>query len=115
MPVSDMQEQVQEAVIVDQFPDRKVTGPKKAKEFSLAVNYLKRKWRQDDTYSETSDVSSKGTIKRPGQHFAPNKRFKVNGSLPNGHAIDDECETSVPMLSVLCRCSPNSVPSLIVT
>ncbi|TKA77390.1 hypothetical protein B0A55_03230 [Friedmanniomyces simplex] len=99
MPVSDLQEQLQEAVIVDQFPDRKVTGPKKAKEFAAAVNELKRKWQHDDAFSEISDASSRGAIKRPGEHFAPKKRAKLNGNLPNGHAINVDCEPSVSKLS----------------
>ncbi|KAK3644204.1 RNA polymerase III subunit C82 [Elasticomyces elasticus] len=97
MPVSDLQEQLQEAVIVDQFPDRKVTGPKKAREFGAAVNELKRRWQIDDTFSEAVDVGSRGAIKRPGDHFAPNKRAKLNGGFANGHAID---ESSAPKLSL---------------
>ncbi|KAK0344000.1 RNA polymerase III subunit C82 [Friedmanniomyces endolithicus] len=98
MPIADLQEQLQEAVIVDQFPDRKVTGPKKAKEFALAVNDLKRKWRRDDAFSDNSDASSRGAIKRPGEHFNPNKRLKLNGNKPNGHMVNVDCEPSVSKL-----------------
>ncbi|KAI6869617.1 hypothetical protein KC338_g2468 [Hortaea werneckii] len=84
MPSSDLQEQIEEMVIVDQFPDRKVTGPKKQAEFKQAVHILKRKWRDDDTYSDLHDGGAKGAVKRPGEHFQPsNKRIKLNG-VPNG-------------------------------
>lgn len=115
VPPPDLQEQIEEAVISERFPDRKVTGPKKAKEFAQAVSGLKRKWRADDAFSELHDYSSKGTIKRPGDVFnAPNKRIKVNGHVPNGHVVAADSEQSAPKLSVLCRCLPSRVPSLIV-
>ncbi|KAK0946511.1 RNA polymerase III subunit C82 [Friedmanniomyces endolithicus] len=100
MPIADLQEQLQEAVIVDQFPDRKVTGPKKAKEFALAVNELKRKWRRDDAFSDATDASSRGAIKRPGEQSNPNKRLKLNGNKLNGHVIDVDCEPSASKLSL---------------
>ncbi|KAK5111769.1 hypothetical protein LTR62_004689 [Meristemomyces frigidus] len=101
VPVSDLQDQVEEAVISDQFPDRKVTGPKKQAAFSIAVRQLKRKWQVEDAFSETHDLNSKGTIKRPGQHFtAPNKRVKLNGAVTNGnHATEDD--SSVKLSSEL--------------
>lgn len=106
MPSSDLQEQIEEMVIVEQFPDRKVTGPKKQAEFKQAVHALKRKWRDDDTYSDLHDGGAKGAIKRPGEHFQPsNKRIKLNGA-PNGlDAANGEQE--VQKLSVLC-CRPFS-------
>ncbi|KAK5118587.1 hypothetical protein LTR85_008052 [Meristemomyces frigidus] len=95
MPPSDLQEQIEEAVIIDQFPDRKVTGPKKQSEFKLAINVLKRKWREDDAYSDLHDVGSRGAIKRPGDHFkTENKRIKVNGGHANGVLHDGEQSTT---------------------
>ncbi|KAK3671065.1 RNA polymerase III subunit C82 [Recurvomyces mirabilis] len=87
---SDFKEQIEETVINEQFPDRKVTGPKKQALFAGAVRQLKRKWQSDDAFSEAQDYDSKGTIKRPGQHFtAPNKRAKLNNGLTNGHTDED--------------------------
>jgi DNA-directed RNA polymerase III subunit RPC3 len=101
IPPADLQEQIEEAVIVDQFPDGKVTGPKKQAEFKTAVNTLKRKWRAEDAYSDHQDLSSKGVMKRPGDYFNNNnKRPKVNGDLPNGHHDDGA------KLSVLCCVFP---------
>ncbi|KAK3069224.1 RNA polymerase III subunit C82 [Teratosphaeriaceae sp. CCFEE 6253] len=93
MPVSDLQEQLEETVISEQFPDRKVTGPKKSQLFSLAVHDLKRRWREEDAFSEHDGYGSKGSLKRPVHHVTgPNKRVKVNGNLTNGHAtnVDEE-------------------------
>ena len=110
MPPLDLQEQIEEAVISEQFPDRKVTGPKKQYEFKLATNSLKRKWREEDAYSEYRDVGpSRGAIKRPGDHFMnSNKRTKVNGD----HAAASH-EQSGPSLPVLCCCLPSRGQSLI--
>lgn len=114
IPPSDLQEQMQEAVISAEFPDGKVTGPKKAHLFKLALNTLKRKWREDDAYSDLHDVGSRGAIKRPSDHFKNNnKRVKVNGELTNGLYDAADGDSSVAKLSVLCCCSPSSVPSLI--
>jgi len=103
IPPPDLQESIEETVIGEQFPDRKVTGPKKQAEFKLAVNNLKRKWRSEDHYSESNDIASKGSFKRPGEVFKPNKRAKVNGDLPNGvsHNHTDEDDGSGVRLSVL--------------
>ncbi|KAK5136441.1 hypothetical protein LTR08_003086 [Meristemomyces frigidus] len=100
MPPSDLQEQIDEAVISEQFPDRKVTGPKKQYEFKLATNSLKRKWRDEDAYSDLKDVSSsRGAIKRPADHFMNNnKRIKVNGDSGNGMHAAVNGEHSGPKL-----------------
>lgn len=103
LPMSDLQDEIEETVIRENFPDRKVTGPKKAKEFAIQVTSLKRKWRDEEAFSELHDYASRGNIKRPGEHFTgPNKRIKVNGHLPNGHHAD--AEEAVPRLPVLCHC-----------
>ncbi|KAK4542704.1 hypothetical protein LTR36_006276 [Oleoguttula mirabilis] len=95
MPPSDLQEQIEETVISDQFPDRKVTGPKKQHDFKVAINALKRKWREDDAYSDLHDAGSRGAIKRPGDHFkSENKRAKVNGGHANGLLNEGEQSTS---------------------
>lgn len=104
IPASDLQGQIEEMIISEQFPDGKVTGPKKQAEFKVAVNQLKRKWRDEDMYSDLHDAGSRGAIKRPGEHFEPNsKRVKLNGGangITNG-------EQEVQKLSVLCCCLPS--------
>lgn len=115
MPKSDFQEHIEEIVISEHFPDRKITGPKKQSEFNREVNALKRKWREDDKYSDLRDLSSKGKIQRSGTINAnpPKKRAKVNGDLPNGvnHETEESgVEESAPILSVLCRCCLSKVP-----
>ncbi|EME86548.1 uncharacterized protein MYCFIDRAFT_43158, partial [Pseudocercospora fijiensis CIRAD86] len=82
LPAADLEAEIEELVIQDQFPDRKITGPKKQAEFKLAVNTLKRKWRQANDYSDHRDLVSSGSIRRPGNQSA--KRVKLNGSLSNG-------------------------------
>ena len=111
IPQADLSEQLQHAVISARFPDGKVTGPKKQKEFKTALNDLKRKWQDEDSYSEHIDIASKGAIKR--SKVSPtntNKRVRVNGDLTNGihHHEEYEEETAVrscPKLPVsCCRC-----------
>lgn len=96
MPSADLQTEMEEQVISEQFPDRKVTGGKKQGEFRSAVNMLKRKWREGDEFSEIRDTT------RVGQG-APNKRAKLNGANTNGaghgdHGVGD----SGVRLPVLC-------------
>jgi len=111
VPPSDLQEQMEEVVISEQFPDRKINGPKKQNEFKLAINSLKRKWRGEDAFSDLRDGGSRGTIKRPGDRFnANNKRVKLNGNTANG--VPDG-EQPVEKLPVLCCCSSSRVLSLI--
>lgn len=98
-PAADLQYEIEEAVISDRFPDRKVTGPKKQAEFKTAVNSLKRKWRDADEFTDR-DLESKGTIRRPGE--PPGKRAKINGGLTNGAGHDHFEEENVPKLPVLC-------------
>lgn len=103
MPLSDLQEQLEESVISELFPDRKVTGPKKARMFADAVGKLKRQWQADDSFSATRDYAPRSAMKRPGDYLeGPNKRVKTNGGLPNGYAINGE-QSAGPTLSVLFR------------
>ncbi|EME47326.1 hypothetical protein DOTSEDRAFT_69302 [Dothistroma septosporum NZE10] len=89
-PSADLQAELEEVVISDSFPDRKISGPKRKAEFMAAVKQLKRKWHETDDYNEYRDVDSKGIIHRPGQ---PVKRARLNGSTTNGaqhgHGHDD--------------------------
>ncbi|KAF2771609.1 hypothetical protein EJ03DRAFT_388087 [Teratosphaeria nubilosa] len=90
MASADIQEQIGETVMAEFFPDGKVNGQKKKAEFDNHVNRLKRKFRDEDSYSDVHDLESKGTFKRPGEYFQAdnNKRLKVNGNGPNGHLED---------------------------
>ena len=107
MPQADYEEEARQATINEneEFAGGKVSGAKKVREFESEVNKLKRKWREEDTYSKTRDVASKGSIKR-SKTSAPNaKRVKINGDLPNGthHDIiddDEDGEECVPKLPV---------------
>lgn len=109
-PAADLDAEIEEAVISDRFPDRKITGPKKQAEFKSAVNILKRKWRDNDEFTDR-DLESKGTIRRPGE--PPGKRAKVNGGLTNGAGHDGHIEENGPKLPVLCcGLSQRKVPLL---
>lgn len=106
MPAADLQAELEEAVISEQFPDRKVTGPKKQAELQVAVNNLKRKWRHANDYSDLRDTESGGAVRRPGM---PNKRAKLNGrGLTNGSGREDDhpYDEDVAKLPVLCRVTP---------
>ena len=110
IPQPDLQRQIQDTVIAEQFSDGKISGPKKKRQFDAAVNDLKRKWEDEDAYSNTKYVASRGVIKRSKDSPSSSKRVKLNGDMPNG--VHDECveedvetEHSVPKLPVLC-CSP---------
>lgn len=102
-PSADLQAEIEDIVIRDSFPDRKITGPKKKAEFESAVKVLKRKWRETDDYNEYRDVDSKGIVHRPGQ---PVKRAKLNGGITNGghhgHGDEDLDNENAPKLPVLC-------------
>lgn len=105
LPAADLQHEMEEVVIGEQFPDRKVSGPKKEAEFKLAVNNLKRKWRDSEDFSDYRDLAASGSIKRPGAPLnTAAKRMKMNGGEQNGihggHHV--ELEENVPRLSVLC-------------
>lgn len=91
---TDLQEELEETVKSEQFPDGKVTGPKKQAEFKAAVNNLKRQWRDADSYSDARDLASRGS------GVGPNKRLKLNGALTNGHSYGAESDDLGPRLSV---------------
>jgi len=95
MPAADLLEEIEETVISEHFPDRKVTGPKKQADFRRQVNSLKRKWQDEVEYSERHDAESRGTFRSA----AGSKRVKLNGNQPNGigHGNDGHGE-SVPKL-----------------
>lgn len=101
MPASDLQDEIEEVIISEHFPDRKVNGPRKQAEFKTAVNNLKRKWRDADEYSDRNDLDSRGTIHHAGASNA--KRVKMNGARSNGIGHDhDDHDEHVVKLPVLC-------------
>lgn len=102
-PAADVQAEIEEVIISEQFPDRKVTGPKKQAEFRTAVNNLKRKWRDAEEFSEHRDLDSRGA---GASTFA--KRAKLNGGMSNGHGHDSG--ESVAKLPVLCCGIPTRIP-----
>lgn len=101
-PAADLQAEIEEVIISEQFPDRKVTGPKKQAEFKTAVNTLKRKWRDAEEFSEYRDLKSSGG----GGSSSFAKRAKMNGGLSNGHDSGD----SAAKLPVSCCGIPTRVP-----
>lgn len=100
-PNADVEDEIGSLVMDENFPDGKITGPKKQAEFKRSVDSLKRKWRDEAEYSERRDVESNGNIVRPDT----NKRQKLNGGLANGHSNhNDNADFSGPKLPVcLCR------------
>lgn len=57
MPAADLQAEIEELVIIDEFPDRKINGPKKQGEFHKAVSSMKRRRREAEAFSEQRDLS----------------------------------------------------------
>lgn len=96
MPGADLAAELEEEVILNNFPDRKVTGPKKQREYKIACRNLKRKWTEENAYSDQHDTGSRGTIRHPA------KRARLNGR-PNGVVHEDDLSgANVPKLPVLC-------------
>ena len=115
VPPRDLEEQLRDTVIEGNadFKDGKVNGSKKKLQFENAVNSLKRKCQDEDSYSKTRDVASRGTIKRSKAPTSSNKRVKLNGELPNGichvsEIEDEEVAPSVQKLPVFSRCRPET-------
>lgn len=113
MPMADLESRIKEAVIADKFPDGRITGPKKSKAFQSEFNWLKRKWREDDDYSESRDIGSHGEIKYSATSTPGHKRIK-SSELTNGvnhrnaganAESDGRDDLQVHRLPVLCRCS----------
>lgn len=94
-PAADRDELAREQIINERFPDGRITGSKKAKEFGRAVNALKRQIREEDEYSESRDLRSKVAVLVPGN---PNKRLKLNAQPSGGstHGGDE----SIRMVTV---------------
>ena len=116
MPQADYDKEAQEIIINENegFANGKISGAKQKQQFDVKLNSLKRRWEDEDAYSNTRDVASKGVIKRSKQTSPSNKRVKVNGDVPNGiHAdlIDDnECsEECVQKLPVYAAARENSL------
>jgi DNA-directed RNA polymerase III subunit RPC3 len=107
MPQVEYEAEARQATIEESedFQDGKISGAKKQRQFDAELNTLKRKWEDEDSYSKTRDIASKGSIKRAKSSAQSNKRVKINGDLPNGthHEIIDDCkdvEECVPKLPV---------------
>lgn len=99
-PNADIEDELGAIVMEENFPDGKITGPKKQAEFKRSVDNLKRKWRDESEYSERRDVDSNGNITRPGMDA--NKRQKLNGGLANGHGSHGgQVDFSGPKLPVI--------------
>jgi DNA-directed RNA polymerase III subunit RPC3 len=107
-PQADVEAEVEDVIFNEQFPDRKITGPKKQAEFRRSVNSLKRKWREDAEYSERRDIQSNGTIHRPGMDSNAQKRQKLNGGLSNGVTHTSDSDHGGPKLPVSLHCSLNA-------
>lgn len=99
-PNADVEDELGAIVMKEDFPDGKITGPKKQAEFKRTVDNLKRKHRDESEYSERRDVDGNGTIVRPGMEM--NKRQKLNGGFANGHGSHGgEADFSGPKLPVI--------------
>lgn len=112
VPNSDLQEQIRDTLIAEQFTDGKITGPKKQREFQAAANGLKRKWREEDGYSEVRDTEWRSRAKQPDSPPpSSNKRRKPNDDLSNGtsHAVNENCRSVSRKLPVLCDRSPQGI------
>ncbi|CAK3878181.1 DNA-directed RNA polymerase III subunit rpc-3 [Lecanosticta acicola] len=98
IPAADLQDELEETVIREQFPDRKVSGSKNQERFRSAVNRLKRKRRDENDFSDQRDCESMGIIRRSGMDSV--KRTKLNGGThANGVVHDDSsAEGNVPKL-----------------
>lgn len=92
MPDADYEEEAKQVITENEdAKPSKLSGTKQKEQLNVKVNTLKRKWDDEDTYSKTRDVASKGVIKRSKPSTQSNKRVKINGDLPNGaRAIHDD-------------------------
>ena len=97
-PNADIEDELGAIVMEENYPDGKITGPKKQAEFKRSVDNMKRKWRDESEFSERRDVDSNGGIVRPGMDA--NKRQKLNGGFANGHSSHTEADFSGPKLPV---------------
>lgn len=98
-PNADIEDELGAIVMEENYPDGKITGPKKQAEFKRSVDNMKRKWRDESEFSERRDVDSNGGMVRPGMDA--NKRQKLNGGFANGHSSHGaETDFSGPKLPV---------------
>ena len=78
-PAADLQIGIENEVVIESFPDGKITGPKKQKQFFAAVKELKRKWYEADEYSEDRDGASNGIKTQSVTPYqSGSKRVKLN-------------------------------------
>ena len=114
MPQVDYEKEAKETATsaveeIEKQSKKKWTGPKKASEVNIELNTLKRKWEDEDSYSKTRDIASKGAIKRSKSSAPSNKRVKINGDRTNGihhEFIDDredveECVSKLPVYAAV--------------
>jgi DNA-directed RNA polymerase III subunit RPC3 len=98
-PDADIEDELGAIAMEENFPDGKISGPKKQAEFKRSVDNMKRKRRDDSEYSERRDVDGNAGMIRPGMDA--NKRQKLNGGFANGHSNPSaETDFSGPRLPV---------------
>lgn len=92
LPEADLADEITETVIQQEFPDRKITGPKKAPIYKRAYNKLKRKYEEEDNYHDGE--ASHGVIKRAKPNGVP-----MNGDHDSGTAFvkDDSSLRKLPV------------------
>lgn len=99
---ADASNEAETLVKREQFPDGKVSGPKAKVQFTLALNTLKRKWR-DEADDITLGVTRNASRGMNG-HGPAAKRQRMNGGTVNGvghYGGDDDDEDSGVTLEVL--------------
>jgi len=74
----------------EEFADGKITGPKASAAFRLAVNNLRRKWRDEADNTTAGVKRGAGAV---NGHGPPAKRIRTNGGTANGvgrYGYDDD-------------------------
>lgn len=84
LPATDLQQYMHDTVVSDSFPDGRISGPKKQKEFKIVLNGLKRKWKEEDRFSASRDTVSRGSVKRVKTGAYDGQYSKVNGVGQHG-------------------------------
>lgn len=89
-PSADLNDEIEQEVLKarqeEAGPDANLNTPKQREFTSAAVLDFKRKLQREDTYTENSQVTSRGSIKRSGSAMElKNKRVKRDHGLTNGN------------------------------
>lgn len=74
VPHSDLDTKIRDTVQMEKFPDGKIKGSKKSKEFAKEVNATKRKYQGEDEYHDKGDIGSHGEFKHADPELPNNKR-----------------------------------------